>query len=157
MHYEQRASEKRDREMEARRRVERLYRIRPGEAGLLADERLYRDVRPKSEMEWAARRLREDLKFEFRTEDRTDSFERTVGDLLVLADPRGRGKIDFHVFRAQAAALALAPRRGRSKAAVPVGEFFILDQWSVDLETKFLARVARLAAAIREPRDRRRD
>lgn len=150
--YSRRAGERRERELEARRSVEPLHRIRPGEAGLLVDEHRYGEVRSQSELEWATRRLREELQFELRLEDRTQSFERTVGDLLVLADPRGRGRIDFHVFRLPPATMARNTGRGRSKAAAAVGTFYILDHWTADLEGKFLARVAQVAATIARKR-----
>jgi len=136
------SGQKQEREMAERRLTEPLFRVQPDQSALLLDEHLGEEARSSAALEWAIHRLVEDLQFDRRVEGRTQSFQRTVGDVHVWADPRRRGRIDFQMFR-PSAGVKEGGRRSRAKAAVWVGHFYIMDAWEAKLEERFLARVAK--------------
>jgi hypothetical protein len=115
---------------EQRKATERVLLINPTEKPVLFDERLsFRDPRSPEQLANAEQRLR-DLGFAIETNGNIIAYKFVHEDWLVLADPRGEGRIEFTVFK-----------HSGKKQKRQSGQFYLLDSWSVDLPGKFHKRL----------------
>jgi hypothetical protein len=118
--------------VEQRKATERVLLINPAEKPVLFDERLWsREPRNPEQLAVAEQRLR-DLGFEIETNGNIVAYKFVHEEWLVLADPRGEGRIEFTVFK----------RSGKKqKRRFGRDQFYLLDSWSVDLPGKFHKRL----------------
>lgn len=136
-------AEQRQARLSARRRTETQYLVMPGDEPKLLDEdaRWGRRARTPEEMAWAERRLA-DLGFRCELEGLIKTYTRSHEGIIVYADPRAEGIIDFWVF--DEAALA-SKRRTRLRRGY-LGGFHLLDSWRHDLPGKYEKRESAFAA-----------
>src|SRR5262245_37455885 len=125
-----------------RRKVERVYRVGLDGSPVLIDERLTEGNRTTDELAAAEQRLR-DLGFEIEEKGNVVSYRFTNPDfpnIVVLADPRGKGRL---LFGAYLLGPKGQPRRRRSGGgAWAICEHFeLLDTFKYDLPGKFAVRL----------------
>jgi hypothetical protein len=84
--------------LSARLKVETLYRVSPFGEAELANSNCLKEARDADGMLWVEDRLNS-LGFQIVNEDRTKSYLNERLDVVVYADPRFRGGIDFSVYR----------------------------------------------------------
>lgn len=89
----------REAEKEARRQREDVFRTDPRSAPQLRDEDLWgAEPRDNDSLAWAIQRLRQ-LGFVEQRDGRVRQFTKEYGDVVVYADPREMGRLNFSVFR----------------------------------------------------------
>ena len=112
-----------------RRATEPQFQIALEGLPLLIDEGIdsYQPTRTTEQMEFAESRLRE-LGFARHEDGLVRSFRREIGDLILYADPRRAGRIDFRVFR----------KGARARDAHHSQDFSIPDRWVNRLEEKLI-------------------
>lgn len=119
-----------------RKRLEVVYQIEPGGDPVLLEEGLWSEA-PRSEEELAFAVARLDG-LGFRAERVGNGVKHTLeqGDLIVYADPRRKGKIEFRVYR------QVAPKgKSRTPKFKYLRVFSIQDSWSKGIREKFQARL----------------
>jgi hypothetical protein len=114
-------------ELSARMKVETLYRVSPFGEAELANSKYRKEVRDADGMLWAEDRLNS-LGFQIVNEDRTKSYVNERLDVVVYADPRFRGGIDFSVYM-----LPLYKKPGLRATGEMVPPFRITDNLKNDL------------------------
>ncbi|MEX2494822.1 MAG: hypothetical protein WD448_01970 [Woeseia sp.] len=133
-------------DQQQRRASELLYCIGPESPPALIDEGVWppEEVRSKKSMDWAEDRLGL-LGFTVSTDGNVKSYTREMDGILVYADPRRSGRIDFCVYT--------QPREGSKKARghklrfTPT--FYIMDRWKNDLPGKFVDRAREAIGRLR--------
>jgi hypothetical protein len=126
-----------------RKKVETLYHIAPGSDPKLIDEGMFLDHTPRNgdELAWAEQRLK-DLGLQIIYEGNIKSYTGEVGDFLVYADPREKGKITFRVYP--------KPPLGKNRTSRVAGSiprvFHLMDRWKHEIQNKY---ESRLKEAIR--------
>lgn len=127
-----------------RRATETLYRVGPdGEPELMGGRYQWRPVRDNKGLAWAEERL-EELGFKITLDDRVKSYTQEHPGVIVYADPREEGRIEFRVYNFP---LPPAPRKSRRRPDFRfIPQFFLMDAWKNDLRQKY---AARLAEAVR--------
>jgi hypothetical protein len=136
-------AEQRQARLSARRRTEMQYLVMPGDEPKLLDDdaRWGRRARTPAEMAWAEGRLA-DLGFRCEVEGLIRTYTRSHDGVIVYADPRAEGIIDFWVL--DEAALA-SKRRTRLRRGY-LGGFHLLNSWRHDLLGKYEKRESAFAA-----------
>jgi hypothetical protein len=120
---------RRNKEQADRKETELLFRLAPDGNGLLMDEGLY-EPRNHERLAWAEKRVCEDLKFTRVEEDRLVSYQRETDGVVIFADIRGEGRINFYVF----------DNGGRTKGFW-TPDFCIHDRVKTNLEPRWLEAV----------------
>lgn len=128
--------QERQAKLEERRKSETQFRISPGGTPMLIDEGLGygQPARSEAALQQAEQRLLV-LGFSSNGDERIREYVREFKDVVVYADPRPAGGIQFNVFA-----------KGTTSArARPLGDFKMQDSWKHDLEDKFRARLEAIA------------
>jgi hypothetical protein len=125
----------------AKRKVtETLYRTGPdGEPELMGCQYQWRPVRDKEGLAWAEERL-DELGFKATLDDRVKSYTQEHPGVIVYADPREEGRIEFRIFRFPLPPAPRKSRRGPDFRLIP--QFTVMDAWKHDLPQKYAARLA---------------
>lgn len=123
-----------------RKDTETLFLNAPNGEPCLLDERLYSGTaRTAEEMTWAEQRLR-DLGFGISIVGRVKSYIDEREEIVVYADPRAKGRINFTAYLRKAPKKAARPQLNLRH----IGTYYIQDTWKNDLSTKYQGWVARL-------------
>lgn len=119
-------------EKERRREIEDLYLTGPGAEPKLRDEFLFGDrSRDDESLGWAKDRLRQ-LGFTESRVGRVRQFTKEFGELVVFADPREVGKLNFSVYRKEQVERPKKRRHWTPDHA----SFHVLDSWRNRLDEK---------------------
>jgi hypothetical protein len=130
----------------ARRATETLYQIGPhSEPELMGGRYQWRPVRDHKSLFWAEERL-EELGFKKMLRDRVKSYTREHPGVIVYADPREEGRIEFLVYRSPSPPASSKSRRQPNFEPRP--QFSLLDAWKNDLQGKYSARLDQAIAAL---------
>ena len=116
---------------ELRRQSEPLYLLRPDCNGKLCDEGLIGDPRSKEEMIRAEERLK-NLGFTKTCIENKISYQRNFQDCVVFADPRGKKRLEFYIYR-----INVTKHKKTRTIIKNLGYFNIPDAWKKRLEQKF--------------------
>ncbi len=117
-----------------RREVEVKYVIAPEDPPCLVDEDLFgNEARTPDELLWAEDRLKE-LGFTLSVDGVTKTWTRETDDVVIFADHRTRGHIEFRVYKKP------PPKRGRRRGTIQM--IRIQDSWKHDIKQKFDVRLA---------------
>jgi hypothetical protein len=125
-----------------RKTTEMLFLADPSGQPKLFQERLLfgNERRNNDEMTWAEKRLG-DLQFRVLTADRVRSYVDERDEIIVYADPRAKGAIEFNAYRRRAS---------KSKSSRPkfsrIGTLRLPDRWKNDLGKKYDEWLAMLTA-----------
>ena len=101
----------------------------------------WKSTRDQTQMEWAEKRMAE-LGVRTVREGKTISYVDERDDIVIYADPRVNGVIDFNVFKKS----LVKKGKGQSTKYVRLGHFDFQDKWKNDLKEKYESRVAKSAA-----------
>lgn len=143
---EQRERAEADAQFAARKATETLYQIGPHrEPELMGGRYQWRPVRNHKSLSWAEQRL-EELGFKRMLQGRVKSYTQEHPGLIVYADPREEGRIEFLVYRFPT---PQPPRKSRREPNFePHPQFALLDAWKHDLQKKYSARLAQAMTAL---------
>jgi len=135
-----------DAKFAARKATETLYRIDPHrEPELMGGGYQWRPVRGHESLSWAEERL-EELGFKKMQEDRVKSYTQEHPGVIVYADPREEGRIEFLVYPSPTPP---APRKSRREPNfAPRPQFTLMDAWKHDLQRKYSTRLEQAIAAL---------
>ncbi|HEY4212200.1 MAG TPA: hypothetical protein VGM84_12010 [Steroidobacteraceae bacterium] len=129
-----------------RKATETLYQIGPhSEPELMGGEYQWRPVRTHESLLWAEGRL-EELGFKKTVQGRVTSYTQEHTGVIVYADPREDGRIEFLVYRFPTLAPPRKSRRTPSFESRP--QFTLMDSWKHDLQGKYSARLAQAITAL---------
>lgn len=120
-----------------RMETEDLYLVDPRSGPQLFENGIFfRAPRKPEQMKWAVDRLR-GLGFNCLLQDRVWSFTFEAGGIIVFADPRESGRIDFKVFKSP------LPKKWRNTwgARERLQTFHVLDSWKNGIAEKFKKRL----------------
>jgi hypothetical protein len=133
-------------QLATRKATETLYLTGPNsEPELLAGQYQWRPVRNPGSLSWAEGRL-DGLGFKKSVQDRVTSYTQEHSGVVVYADPREDGRLEFLVYRFPTAA---APRKSRREPNFePRPRFTLMDSWKRDLKEKYSARLAQAVTAL---------
>ena len=127
----------RETEKEERRQREDVFQTDPRSKPQLRDESLWgAEPRDDESLAWAIERLRQ-LGFAEQRDGRVLQFTKDYGEIIVYADPREEGRLNFSVFRREQTAIPKSRRRWTPDHA----GFHLLDSWRKDLTKKVDERV----------------
>lgn len=137
---EQKERAEEDAKFKARRATETLYQIGPNcEPDLMGGRYQWRPVRDHESLSWAEERL-EELGFKKVLQEKVKSYIQVHSGVVVYADPREEGRIDFLVYRFPTTP---TPRKARRQPNFePRPRFSLPDAWKHDLQGKYAARLA---------------
>jgi len=121
---------------EAQRRLtETLYQVEPKGAPMLIDSIWMKEqARNSEEMIWAENRLIE-LGFQINLDGNIKSYTDDREELLVYADPRCNGEINFSAYK--------KPLSKRSRLGLATKRYKIRDSWKHELKNKYEAWLAK--------------
>jgi hypothetical protein len=143
---EQRERVEADTQFAARKATETLYLIGPNrEPELMGGQYQWRPVRNQKRLSWAEQRL-EELGFKKTLQDRVKSYTQEHAGIVVYADPREEGTIEFRVYRFPTPP---APRKARREPTFERHpQFHLLDAWKHDLQKKYSIRLSQAITAL---------
>ncbi len=96
----------------------------------------FSEARDDASLAWAIDRLSQ-LGFIEVCERNIRQFTKDYGSVIVFADPRGQGRIDFNVYRRE----QVEKPNSRRRWSPHQSEFHLADTWHIDLLKKFETRV----------------
>lgn len=117
-----------------RRKSESLFIIGYGSNPHLIDEAVWGTARTAESLAFAEKRLRE-LGFSLNTEGNIKSYTLDRDNVLVFADPRAEGHIDFKIYKKP------LPKNAR-RFGLSCQTFGFRDNWKIKLKEKFEQRIA---------------
>jgi hypothetical protein len=120
---------------------EQIFRLGPGHAGVLLEEGLYRadHTRSPQELEWAEKRLTQELQFSKEVDGQYVAYVRDFEGYRIFGDPRSKGSLGFRLYREEVP--PSQPQRKRKtdpEISASSPDFCLLDTWKNRLEEKFL-------------------
>ena len=124
-----------------RKQTEILYRLAPNREPEFIDNSAYgSSVRNDDQLSAAESRIRE-LGLEIILEANVKSYICDYGDLVVYADPRLNGRIDFSVYKK-----STYKRTGSLGTRFrELGSFYLLDSWKQEIRQKYQERLSKFA------------
>ena len=130
-----------------RLQVEDLFRTSPGGTAYLLDEHVFgTEPRDNASISWALDRLKQ-LGFTEVLDGQIRQYIRDYGDIVVFADPRQRGRLEFAVYRKE----QVEKPKSRRRWSPDYQSFHLQDSWRNDLERKLNDRVEAARTVLVKP------
>lgn len=135
-----------DARLAGRRATEILYQTGPHrEPELFGGQYLWRRPRDPTSLASAEARLQE-LGFKITLHERIKTYTQEHYGVIVYADPREEGRIQFFVYRFPSP--PPARKSTREPHFTPLAQFLLQDAWKRDLQKKYATRLARAVASL---------